>query len=136
MGTTRLVSNGWAGKRAQSCLLQEQSVGGAFPRGGVNACIGHFVAPAADLGAYVLDAVKRAAIEKRRAEVFDRALDVTFGLRVAHGCGDGLEEQVAREGEKSRIELHGRAHVVQYDALEIVVDHLARACQKFRVTGR
>jgi hypothetical protein len=66
------------------------------------------------------------ALPRALADELDARFDPPLEFRMAHGRGDGLEQEVSREGQEARIELHRRAHVVQDHGLEIVVHHPAR----------
>jgi len=107
---------------AQASALDEEPVRRALPGRGVEPQVGGLVAPACGLLAQVGEGGEGAAVEERLAQVADARLDASFGLRVAHRRGGGLEEVVAGEGEEAGIELHRRADVVQDDGLEIVVE--------------
>src|SRR5919201_348453 len=120
-------------QRAQTGALDEQALGRALASGGVDALVGDLVTPAGGLGAQVVEAGKGAAVEEGVSDELDAGLDAALELGIAGGGGGGLEQVVAGEGEEARVELDGRAHVVQDDGFEIDVDHPARdAAEEFQ----
>ena len=111
---------------SQTGTLDEQSLVGAFPSGGVDTVVGHLIAPCRRLGADVVERAEGAAVEERVSDVLDGALDAAFGLGIAGRRGGRLEQIVSREDQKGGVELHRGAHVVQDDRFEVVVEELLR----------
>lgn len=102
-GQDEVGVEGVLGQRAEPRALDEEAFRGTLTSGAVDAGVGGFSDPDERLGAQVREGGEGPAVEERVADEFDGRLHAALELRVADGRGAGLEEVVAGESQKRRL---------------------------------